>query len=148
MKRPTRKDLPEIARRLDAFPNVLLAAVMLERATQDKQWGGAEHDNVHSFHDWAEYIEHQLVKGREEAGTEGAQESFYDRMVKVAALALAALEANERAFPPAPCECPSCQLRRALEGVGQATGYRVISLDDMAGAEDLLSELFGRPRKH
>lgn len=65
--------------------------VQEERAKQDEQWGGPEHDIVHVDYEWIEYIDKQVKRGYELS-----QDSpeFVEPMVKIAALAFAALEAR------------------------------------------------------
>lgn len=60
-----------------------------ERLRQDAKWGGAEHDDGHSLHDWLDQIEYQHEQAwyNEEPRT---------RLVKIAALAVAALESLDR----------------------------------------------------
>jgi len=82
-----------------------------ERIKQDAQWGGAEHDDGHSAEDWAAYILQQIDKLQarlEELSIYGdSQEqretlrrariwAVEDRMVKIAALAIAAAESQRR----------------------------------------------------
>lgn len=60
-----------------------------ERYNQDQQWGGTEVDKTRSSDDWFIYIRKQVNSGilnKEEAKS---------RLVKVAALAVAALEVLE-----------------------------------------------------
>lgn len=61
-----------------------------ERYEQDKQWGGPKHDNEHSILDWVAYIDTQLKKLLHCPYEEES------RLIKVAALAVAALEVMER----------------------------------------------------
>ena len=62
--------------------------VFLERAKQDEKWGGETHDDSHSQRDWRQYIRYQLR----------ADGPFEERMVKVAALAMAAWESSRRKY--------------------------------------------------
>jgi hypothetical protein len=63
-----------------------------ERDYQDAKWGGPAHDDTEPPAAWVGYItEYLLGEGRAEGY------SFAKRMVKVGALALAALEAEIRA---------------------------------------------------
>ena len=68
----------------------------LERARQDKQWGGPEHDDSHDALDWSRYIKKFL--GKAENCIFGASDwNGYERnMVKVAALAVAAIQSKRR----------------------------------------------------
>lgn len=66
-----------------------------ERVRQDEQWGGPKHDDQHCAADWSDYITHQLTKLDKYVGLEDGRERF----VKIAALAVAALEAADRNHP-------------------------------------------------
>lgn len=66
----------------------------VERAKQDLQWGGPEHDATHSRLDWISLIAAQLEKAAL------PHEEFKERMVKVAALAVAAMEADSKKGGP------------------------------------------------
>lgn len=68
----------------------VLNDVRRERALQDKQWGGPEHDDEHLPDDWMEFIETQVAKYRAD------QSQFRERFVKIAALAVAAIESLDR----------------------------------------------------
>ncbi len=59
-----------------------------ERLYQDAKWGGPEHDDKEREHDWTSDIE-RYVHGNGEHG-------FRTSMVKVAALAVAAIESHDR----------------------------------------------------
>lgn len=61
----------------------------MERDNQDKQWGGPEHDDKHNEFDWVFFIDKQL----------SCVDDFDDvrgRFVKIAAIALAAVESIDR----------------------------------------------------
>lgn len=62
-----------------------------ERRYQDKKWGGSDHDDTETEDSWQKYI-------TEYANAQGRSQSydFRKRMVKVAALALAAIESHDR----------------------------------------------------
>lgn len=62
--------------------------IRAERARQDEQWGGPEHDDEHTPWDWSNLIEQQAFWGREQ--------DPWCRFVKIAALAVAAIESIER----------------------------------------------------
>lgn len=75
--------------------------IRLEREHQDKKWGGSEHDNEHGAYDWAAFITYYLGKSVElfvnEVGQpQGKLLMFRYNMVKIAALAIAAIEAVDR----------------------------------------------------
>lgn len=71
----------------------VLAEVSLERLQQDAQWGGASHDDTHKSHDWIAYIVQHA--GRAVVWPWDAF-AFRRAMVKVAALAVAAVEWADR----------------------------------------------------
>lgn len=107
---------------------VILHEVLQERAAQDEQWGGADHDDDHDESDWCTFIRKQLgyAEGASllarieevlflsviphdfthDVSTPSSadplsikQESldeYRSRMVKIAALAVAALESFDR----------------------------------------------------
>jgi hypothetical protein len=61
-----------------------------ERAQQDRQWGGADHDDTHGPMDWFTFIAHQLqraVMGRARPR---------EVLIKITALAIAGLESAKR----------------------------------------------------
>lgn len=70
---------------------VIFDAINRERAYQDANWGGPSHDDTETEENWVKYI-------REYASGEGRAENyeFETRMIKVAALAVAALESFTR----------------------------------------------------
>jgi hypothetical protein len=74
--------------------------ILTERTNQDAQWGGPAHDDTHSPLDWATFIANQQEKIAIGAITRGAP--YYatpdcrQRLVKIAALAVAALESMDR----------------------------------------------------
>lgn len=65
----------------------IYAEITGERQYQDKKWGGADHDDKQSQTEWmndiAGYLNHTTY-------------DFRTRMVKVAALAVAAIQAHDR----------------------------------------------------
>lgn len=64
---------------------------LAERRHQDGRWGGSTVDDTRTEGDWASYIvEYATGNGR------GVKHNFAGRMVRVAALALAAVEAELR----------------------------------------------------
>ncbi len=74
---------------LDADDRII-DEIKAERQRQDQQWGGPQHDDLHSSADWATYIVHQL--GRISAV------GLYEPMIKIAALAVAAVESHDRRY--------------------------------------------------
>ena len=69
-----------------------LSNILQERIRQDQQWGGQSHDDTHNMDDWFKYILYQLDRSRYEPDTETKRY----RLVKIAALALAAVESTDR----------------------------------------------------
>lgn len=64
--------------------------IKAERAAQDAQWGGPEHDDEHDVQDFLGFIEVQIQKYRSDTS------SIRDRLVKIAALAVAGCESFDR----------------------------------------------------
>ena len=60
-----------------------------ERRRQDAQWGGPEHDDTHSSDDWFKYISYQIDRARYDTDKRS-------RLIKIAALATAAVESFDR----------------------------------------------------
>lgn len=69
----------------------IIAEIKAERAAQDAQWGGHEHDDQHGIEAFAEFIDGQLTKCAHGRGLDSRQ-----RFIKIAALALAAVESHDR----------------------------------------------------
>lgn len=85
--------------------------IMTERVVQDRKWGGPPHDDEHASVDWLRYIaEHcaEALGGAAEivdeghwltatiSGSVGGMPAFRRQMVRVAALAVAAIESYDR----------------------------------------------------
>jgi len=68
-------------------PNIMLE-ICVERVRQDDKWGGPEHDDEHSVNDWADFIRMRL--------SNQGNNTFRQRMIEVAALAIAAIESTDR----------------------------------------------------
>jgi len=79
-------DVPVIEAKLRRL--LVIRDVNAERQRQDEQWGGPEHDDTHIYSDWLRYIAYQS----EQAKFESARE----RLIKIAALALAGIESWDR----------------------------------------------------
>ncbi|MCC6419517.1 MAG: hypothetical protein IT429_14890 [Gemmataceae bacterium] len=74
----------------------VLAEVREERQQQDARWGGPEHDDRHSPWDWVAITVRHLGLAAEDGG-QGVDPVRYRRqMIRVAALAVAAVEALDR----------------------------------------------------
>lgn len=73
--------------------------ILEERTRQNQQWGGADHDDTHTPGDWCEYITKQLepLEALVCAPASVTEANMVRRqLIKVAALALAALESGAR----------------------------------------------------
>ena len=95
--------------------------VLAERKHQDEKFGGPVHDDGHTGRDWIAFIVEHL--GR--AGTQVfAGDNFRKQMIKVAALAIAAVEWYDRgAFKPGVCE-PEDEVDEAYERFKFRENYR------------------------
>jgi hypothetical protein len=73
------------------------ADIRAERERQDEQWGGPEHDDEHGPADWLHFIDKQIIAGvfDVELGEQNPG-SYRARLVKTAALAVAAIESHDR----------------------------------------------------
>lgn len=69
----------------------IIEEIKAERAAQDAQWGGPEHDDEHGMDDFAWFISRQLDKCDYGRGA-----GVRKRLVKIAALAVAACESYDR----------------------------------------------------
>lgn len=80
--------------------HAVLACVATERNRQDLRWGGPEHDDRHDVSDWIFYLRTQLSNlayASEKAMDDEAYEaSVRFILVKIAALAVAAIESHDR----------------------------------------------------
>lgn len=72
--------------------------IRAEREHQDAKWGGPMHDDDHDEFDWLSYLDEHLGKARNahETGT------YRRQLVRVAALAVAAVESFDRLWPQPP----------------------------------------------
>ncbi len=73
----------------------ILNEIMNERASQDKKWGGAEHDDHHGPDDWCDYIIAYATWARQ-MNVYNSSVKYRKRMMQVAALAIAACESYDR----------------------------------------------------
>lgn len=73
-----------------AGPQYPYKDIEAERVRQDAQWGGASHDDGHPMLDWLDFIDHQITRAR------GLPHQIRDRLVKIAALAVAGIESIDR----------------------------------------------------
>lgn len=73
--------------------------ILRERAKQDEQWGGPQHDDAHSAEDWERYLAYQLRAAERIAPGNIARtqtDEWRERMIKIAALAVAAVQSLDR----------------------------------------------------
>lgn len=75
--------------------NEILERIVAERAQQDEQWGGPSHDDLHDLGDWTELIM-QFCERADEDITDWNHPGYRDKMIKIAALAVAAIQSLER----------------------------------------------------
>lgn len=82
--------LPETphARELPSASDDVLNEVKVERVRQDLKWGGPTHDDTHGQTDWLDFI---YVRTRDDTPA-----PYRKRMLQIAALAVAAIEAEDR----------------------------------------------------
>jgi hypothetical protein len=74
----------------------IIAEFMVERIRQDMQWGGPHHDDTRKEWDWCAYIEKQNFLANAKSLTDKGRDSWRRRMIKIGALALAAVESYDR----------------------------------------------------
>lgn len=88
----TRKNTAEISL------SAVLEQVAVERRLQDRQWGGADHDDEHSASDWLNFIDEHRARARKAATsrTGGSDKEHRKQLVEIAALAVAAIQAHDR----------------------------------------------------
>ena len=72
---------------------VIFAEIAQERTAQDEQWGGKAHDDSHERFEWLDWI-HKQERLAFDVFYKPAD--FERRMVKIAALAIAAIESSRR----------------------------------------------------
>lgn len=68
---------------------VIWQEILHERERQAAQWGGTSHDDRNRPNDWIAYICYHAAKGSYKA-------DFRKQMIRVAALAIAAIETHDR----------------------------------------------------
>lgn len=82
---------------IDPVLDEVLGMVRAERARQDQQWGGADHDDVHVVADWFEFIQKQMARPWAGPWDDGEDRALArERLVKVAAIAIAAIQSLVR----------------------------------------------------
>jgi hypothetical protein len=76
----------------------ILEEISTEREKQDRIWGGPDHDDDHSVNDWVAFITEYAGRARKEGA---GIKKFRVNMIRVAALAVAAVESADRAVKKA-----------------------------------------------
>ena len=89
----SKDDNPQFYAAIKTTLDPILLEVRRERFMQDGQWGGPKHDDTHNSHDWLVYI--IRYSGRAVLWP-WDKELFREQMVKVAALAVAAIQWCDR----------------------------------------------------
>jgi hypothetical protein len=74
----------------------MLHAVRAERETQDAKWGGPAHDEQHTPPCWIQLLRERLALANGTLILEGAGPAYRRRLMQVAAVAVAAIEASIR----------------------------------------------------
>jgi hypothetical protein len=67
--------------------------IKAERTVQDAKWGGPSHDDEHVPSDWIRFIEEHAARACEWRSN---MPKFRSQMVRIAALAVAAVESHDR----------------------------------------------------
>lgn len=70
--------------------NKILQEIEDERSKQDAKWGGPSHDDTHTVYEWGLFIHQQIQRYDKE------RSNFRSSMVRIAALAVAAIESYDR----------------------------------------------------
>jgi hypothetical protein len=86
--------------------NDIYEEIKSERLREDEEWGGAAHDDIHEAEKWCSFLRHQvrLADRACSLATDeitGAEEQilingYRERLIKIAAVALAATESLDR----------------------------------------------------
>jgi hypothetical protein len=87
--------------------NDIYAEIKSERLREDEEWGGSRHDDVHEPEKWCSFLRHQIRLADRAACslatdeiTGGEEQTLIDsyrvRLIKIAAVALAATESLDR----------------------------------------------------
>jgi hypothetical protein len=86
-----------MSRMRELFPvhENIFNAIIDERHRQDEKWGGPDHDDKHSYGDWIIYLVQHLAK----ASLAVSRQRYRYQLVRIAALAVAAIESFDRKYP-------------------------------------------------
>lgn len=72
----------------------ILDEILDERERQDEKWGGPGHDASHAGHDWKMFIVEQASRLVDDLCMK--KPDYRQRLIKIAALAMAAIEAEDK----------------------------------------------------
>jgi hypothetical protein len=78
-----------------AFRMTVYEEIQAERTAQDKKWGGPSHDDTRTMYDWIDLI-HRNARYACGLDRPGLDLIFREQMIKVAALAVSAIEWVDR----------------------------------------------------
>jgi hypothetical protein len=73
----------------------IINEITAERVNQDIEWGGSEHDDKHDWFDWRQFLYKQMTN----ASMAYKEEQRRACLIKIAALAMAAVESMDRKTP-------------------------------------------------
>lgn len=82
----------------------IFQAVIVERHAQDRQWGGPEHDDKHIPQDWEGLIGMHAALLTDVDGNGLPRADYRQRLITVAALAVAATQSWDRTRPATQAE--------------------------------------------
>ncbi len=74
----------------------VISDVKEERRRQDEKWGGPEHDDAHERRDFVRFTREHLDDARNALARNDDFAEWRKEMVRVAALAIAAIESHDR----------------------------------------------------
>ena len=95
----------------------LIKEIIAERRAQDEQWGGAKHDDSHDALDWLTFIRRQDLKAKHwDTWPSRVSATYRSRLVKIAALAFAAIESYDRKLSASRGTDPPTSLPTEIDG--------------------------------
>lgn len=107
-----------------------------EREFQDRKYGGPNHDDELGIEDWVRIIVAHAEKPLD------APEQFRRQMVRVAALAIAAVEVHDRAH------CDPMRMNLALHAISGIAANAILHMDeDPSKARELLFKIVDEAQK-
>ena len=115
----------------------VLDEVAVERERQDQKWGGPQHDNHHSVNVWERLIDAYNGKhspGFAEQMAKAGSMPWRERFVKIAALAVAAVEFIDRTEP-----CKTCG-ESGTVNIGRFSEYKWVDCPVCLGAKRVPKE--------